>query len=673
MSTVTDEQGAVMVVVALFSPIIVLMLIFVIDVSNWFEHQRHLQSQADSAALAAAAGFQPCVNSNIYNLAGQYGGAQTVITPSGTATTTGSLYNTQVGGTAPSNIHELVNSKKFYLQNSTSSPATPDDTVTSAPCTAQMVDVKMTETGLPWYFRALTSVANIDAQARVSILEETQAPIAEALAVADSAPVAAEAYFVDESNSDAILAKTPLTKIGQTAQGQDVWSNSGAPLPVQVNKPNVGVVIALSGSKTDTTCGDTYVQCFDQSATTGPSLLHVQGYSKAGTGTLAAPLARSVALSTPTGATCTDAYFSNSTTTCTEAISATIDYGSTNTTGVTVKPVVAGTTETALTKGTVSGTAITWTGTITLTQAGSNRIDLQVACAKGTGAACGTSSSTSATINDVQRPYAAGASSGPIAGAWISEVGGLTADADSYEVCEAQDGNSCTHNLIVTADVTGSLQATQHFSDPPYPIRIGTSNGNVVGCGANASPSGSQYRTNLGQGCTGPFQLNTSDPTCANATVSPFDCVVLASGIKNGPFGQGIDDRVVNAPPNGGHYYCPNNWVNNNGGAAPIIPSDDSRIITLFVMPYGSTDASGVPLLKSGYVPIADFATFYVTGWGQQGGQGDPCGTDDAAPTNAGNAWIVGHFITYVSTTGGAGSTSCVVNSLNQCVAQLTK
>jgi Flp pilus assembly protein TadG len=660
-------------VVALFAPLIVLMLIFVIDVNNWFEHQRHLQSQADSAALAAAAGFQPCVNTGIYQLAGQYGGASSVVTPSGTVSTSATLLNTQVGGTAQANIHELVNSKTFYEQPSTTSPATPDDTVASAPCTAQMVDVKMTETNLPWYFRALTSVSYIDAQARVSILEETQAPNAEALAVADSAPVAGEAYFVDESNNDAILAKTPLTKIGQNAQGQDVWSNSGAPLPVQVNKANIGVVIALSGSKTDTTCGDAYVQCFDQSATTGPSLLHIQGYSQAGTGTLAVPLARTVVLSTPTGATCTDGYFSNSTSTCTEAISATIDYGTTNATGVTVKPVVAGATGAALTKGATSGTAITWTGTITLQQTGSNQINLLVTCTKGTGAACGSTSSTSATITNVQRPYAAGTSSGAIAGAWISELGGATQDANSYEVCEAQDGNSCTHNLIVTADVTGSLQASQHFSDPNYPIRIGTSNGNVVGCGANASPSGSQYRINLGQGCTGPFQLNTTDPTCANATVSPFDCVVLASGIKNGPFGQGIDDRVVNAPPNGGHYYCPNNWVDNNGGAAPIIPNDDSRIITLFVMPYGSTDANGVPLLKSGYVPIQDFATFYVTGWGQQGGQGDPCGSDAGAPSNAGNAWIVGHFITYVSTVGGAGSGSCVVNSLNQCVATLTK
>ena len=38
--------------------------------------------------------------------------------------------------------------------------------------------------------------------------------------------------------------------------------------------------------------------------------------------------------------------------------------------------------------------------------------------------------------------------------------------------------------------------------------------------------------------------------------------------------------------------------------SVPIIPANDSRLITVFVMPYGSTDASGNPLLKSGYVAL---------------------------------------------------------------------
>ena len=158
------------------------------------------------------------------------------------------------------------------------------------------------------------------------------------------------------------------------------------------------------------------------------------------------------------------------------------------------------------------------------------------------------------------------------------------------------------------------------------------------------APPRSQYRQNLAQGCTGPFAVNTSDPTCAAAGTSPYDCVKLVNGVKNGPFQQGLSDRIVNSPPPGEHYYCTNNWTNNNNGGVPIIPADDSRLIGVFVMPYGSTDASGNPLLGSGYVPIKSFATFYVTGFA-----GDPCSSDDPAPPNAGNAWLVGHFIKYVN------------------------
>jgi Putative Flp pilus-assembly TadE/G-like len=667
-----SERGAVLVLVAVFVPVIIALFIYVIDVDNWMEHKRHLQVQADASALAAANYFQPCSDPSIYQTAGQYAGVPTVSTPNGPQTSATPLYNSQVGSTVSSSIHVLINSLTFYNQSSTSLPKTPDDTITSDPCSANMVDVKITETGLPWYFRPLSSVGFINAEARVSLFQQTYAPNAEALAVSDSGPVAATAYFVNEDNNDAILGSTPLTSLGLNAQGQTVWANSSAPAAVAINKTSgsvahIGVVIALSGNKSDSTCGDPYVQCFDNTSTTGPSLLHIQGWSAAGTGTLTAPLARSVTLSTPSPDTCTDGYFSHAATTCTATISAWVDYGSTNTTGVSVKPVVAGTTESALTKGATSGTAVQWTGTVSLKQAGANQINLLVACTKGSGAPCG--SSTSATISNVQRAYAAGTSSGPITGAWISEVGGATQDADSYEVCEAQNNNTCTHNLVVTVDVAGTLQDTQHFSDPSYAVRIGTSQGNVVGCGANPSPSASQYRANLAQGCTGPFQLNTSDPTCTQATVSPFDCVLLVSGVKNGPFQQGLTDRIVTSPPAGSHYYCANNWVNNNSGGVPIIPANDSRLISLFVMPYGSTDSSGAPLLKSGYVPIQNFATFYVTGFA-----GDPCASDDPAPPNAGNAWVVGHFIKYISTVGGnTNQVSCTQTTFGNCVAVLNK
>ena len=62
----------------------------------------------------------------------------------------------------------------------------------------------MTEKNVPRIFgKSLTRF--VDAQARVSIFQQTTADELEALAVSDSAPVAATAYFVDEDNNDAIL------------------------------------------------------------------------------------------------------------------------------------------------------------------------------------------------------------------------------------------------------------------------------------------------------------------------------------------------------------------------------------------------------------------------------------------------------------------------------------
>jgi hypothetical protein len=650
-----EQRGAMAITVALLFPALMVLGILAVDAGNWFVHKRELQTQADAAALAGADNFQyPCNDAAISAAAQSYAGKDHNV-----------FANLPAARTT-----FLLNKPNFSGQ---SKPG--DSGLTGSPCADRAVDVKMTETNVPGIFTKLF-VPFIDTQARVSIFQQTTENNLEALAVADSAPVAATAYFVNEDSNDAVIARAPLHDEGPdpNAAGQEMWGNPSG-LAVAINKTNtstanIGVVIALSGNPNDTTCGDTYVQCFDNSSPTGKPLLHIQGWSAGGTPSLTGPLGRSVVLSTPAGSTCSDAYYSNTTTTCTETISAWVDYGSTNTSGVTVKPVIAGSIEGALTPGATSGTAVQWTGTISLNGAAENQINLAITCTKGTGAACGKTTSTSATISNVQRPYAAGTASGPISGAWLSEIGGASKDADSFQVCESQNTAGCSHNLVVTIDVGASLQNSQHYSDPTYPIRLGTSQGNVVGCGANPSPSASQYRQNLTTGCTGPFAVNTSDPTCAAAGTSPYDCVELVNGVKNGPFQQGLGAAIATSPRPGKQYYCKNNWTNNNNGGVPIIPANDSRLIGVFVMPYGSTDASGNPLLSSGYVPIKSFATFYVTGFA-----GDPCASDDPAPPNAGNAWLVGHFIKYVNPNdndGGSG-TLCDPNSLSPCVAVMTK
>jgi uncharacterized membrane protein len=96
-----QEDGGVLVMVALWLPVMILFVILVVDVGSWFEHKRHLQTQADAAALAAAGDFRiPCVDQPILDRANQYGGFSS---PSGTT------YNQQVAG-GQSRTHILINS-----------------------------------------------------------------------------------------------------------------------------------------------------------------------------------------------------------------------------------------------------------------------------------------------------------------------------------------------------------------------------------------------------------------------------------------------------------------------------------------------------------------------------------------------------------------------------------
>jgi uncharacterized membrane protein len=50
----SNEDGGVFVIVALALTALVLTAAFVIDIANFYSHKRHLQLQADAAALAGA-------------------------------------------------------------------------------------------------------------------------------------------------------------------------------------------------------------------------------------------------------------------------------------------------------------------------------------------------------------------------------------------------------------------------------------------------------------------------------------------------------------------------------------------------------------------------------------------------------------------------------------------
>src|SRR5262245_59216167 len=87
--------------------------VFVWDVSHWYVHRRHLQMQADAAALAGGTQFTlPCTsaaNANIVATAREYAGPH--IAPGGAVK---GVYNPQYGNRPADKFHVLINSPEFY-------------------------------------------------------------------------------------------------------------------------------------------------------------------------------------------------------------------------------------------------------------------------------------------------------------------------------------------------------------------------------------------------------------------------------------------------------------------------------------------------------------------------------------------------------------------------------
>jgi hypothetical protein len=82
-------------------------------------------------------------------------------------------------------------------------------------------------------------------------------------------------------------------------------------------------------------------------------------------------------------------------------------------------------------------------------------------------------------------------------------------------------------------------------------------------------------------------------------------------------------------------------------------------------VPFGSFAGSG-----NGTLSVSGFAAFYVTGWGGQGNNGDPCAGDDQTPAGT----LVGHFIKYVSHVDNAPATQpCDANDPTYCELVLTQ
>ena len=697
---VSDERGATLTIVAVSLLVLVLAVALVLDVANWKVHKRHLQLQADAAALAAAGSFslQNCSDTLLASQAHKYAGPD--------ASGALALYNEQVGGTPASKMHILINSTGYF------GDAGAGDNSDGSPCSKKYIDIKATETDLPWFMGFGGIVAKINAHARVAVLQQGSSNATLPIAVPNPKPTAAGAIFINEATG-AVLGTVPLGDVGVSGSLQMYASAPGAHATVQV-ATHTGVVIALSGRPAASfslagtltqICQQQLTDCYDASA--DPSvqgLSYIRGFDpNPGGAQPAHPQLRTVELLA--GGCSNSAYFSNNTASCVYDIYARIDKGDLPNANVIIHANGAqlfSSNAPECDNLNQTGVGTCWHAQLSLPAgSGPNNIKMDweeisgcidfmpctdkraTVCKVGGGNKCKGNFENGVTI---QRAYSArdsdtGFRSGPIKIVKVYKC-------DTDPTCAQSDLQSfpvdSTHTFGVAIGIAGILRNATSVADPLVMLRVKTQTGQSLDCDDRYT----NLKTEFAQGCRPTYIPNTGTPDCSNlgtsalwASAQPWPCVAVNTGRQPNDVPAGLnqrillDDKARTCPALGenGH----NNWQNfdptdpNHDGTYGF-PVGDRRVLDAYLTTYGAfSHVDGT----SGSVPVTGFGHFYVTGWyGQGGGFDNPCQGhgDDPVPNND-TGLIVGHFIFYLNKLGGDGTLPCDPSSINACVIVMTK
>jgi Putative Flp pilus-assembly TadE/G-like len=724
-----DETGAALIFVAIGLPVFIAFGIFVIDVGNWWVHKRHLQVQADAAALAGAREFRfpACSDKDIVEEAVDYSGG-VLADPDVNYTAFDGLplsYNHQLAASArPSGptqgLHAQVNTPDPY--NRIDGTPVDQDLADMAvadrkPCSSQMVDVKMTETDIPGRFsplrflNVLGFVDFIDAQARVELraLEETAQLLP--LAVEDVNPKRVHVWLYDEDTEE-LLGEAELNP-RDPEDGLLIYDNGtaggGTPMVIDfkretingkdVTKQRIGARIAFSGNDS-INCADPGVECYGSAA---DGVTRIRGFDPPGAGVRlgAVTILKDTCATNAYGAH-DNGYFS---TTCTDANIGVelpgLPGANEATDDIRVNAIIqnGNGTSTVPLHWVAANNRWETTGTdrlpIELGQ-GTRRIDIEWSQRKNTldmgGATVAECKGAQiqnpckGTFTNAHKAFSGDRPvSGPIKEVRV-DVGGIT-NVNNVPRCAADE--TCPRSVVVRVGLAGRLEITPPDS-PPVALRISASGPEVYQTQQlNCQPGNDNTIDELAYGCDPLYGIKDDQDPCpskADLHGSPnppaWECVAVKTGTMNGPVGAGLNERILCAPPNpasncSGHFGKPQACTSPN--QYPSYSDGDPRILAFFLVPYGSLDLSG----SGESVPIANFTYFYVTGWHSKGGGFDnPCAEPGAAipdvfapgsdPNDSGV--VSGYFIKYVAPNlGGGGDSPCDPDTIGGCVAVMTK
>jgi Putative Flp pilus-assembly TadE/G-like len=731
LSLRSNESGAVLVITAAFLVfVLAFLLTFVIDDSIWLVHRRHLQTEADAAVLAGAAGFQyPCtaggsIDTGIATIVHHY---------DGTTAESGGL-NEQVPKHAEK-LESLINKSNLYGQ---SQPG--DSGMTGSPCADSAIDVKLSEVNPTSYvqehfreksgpFGAIFGPEYITAQARVSIeklasINGGLTPLAEPLPT----PNAMTAYLIDEGNKNTVLATINLSA---TNGAKSSWAGTDPSFAFNATGP-IGVQIAEGGGSPPVACENAKEhECFDTVDNIGITYTRVWSHPPAttpgqpATGTPAAPMADDVSFD-PTTSTCPiSGTFSNfiSTSsgctvflkaanvrfaegsgapaiTCTDAsLTMKVGGGSTQTLSCPAGTPLNGQTWTS---GSIAVSPNTGPTTITLgwtLEAGKT----PSGAAGGTNGKCGDGKGNdpkpcTGTFGVVQRIFSGAYDSQTATSSHSGGVLAATLTNSSGSEIQSLQNSSTAIPVTVSVNVL-SFQNSQSIGSSAIELSFGGNQANgLVSCPGETSAGNPQAEKAIAEGCQPPnneFQLDTNyeeKPPCQTITTPP-DCMLENSG--NGKLDMVLDNamnRRINGSKNAG---CKsfNYWTSPNTNTIPELLNEsppDPRLLNIMTTDYGVFGNGRPP------VPIRAIAAFYVTGW-----MGDPCVghsngvstveqttggtvsldyTGDEEPSASANGGhpagvLLGHFVQYIALSGGGtGSGECRQStSLGNCIAVLTK
>ena len=246
-----SERGAVVVMVAIWLPVLALFVSFAVDFAHFFDYSRNLQNRADAAALAASVQYGgTCFGSAtaaqtdvIGKVAQQYAGP-----PAGTPSanlpfpSVAGPYQNQPNLTKgrPQNFHMLLNSTQNWPNGANWNMGTAGHTADStALCSSRdedgkigaMVDVRLTQAHLGLFFPLLSLAPTISAHARAALEGEVSTNAAP-IAVGDTGFTPCVTLNLMNATTNTLIQTVTLTKVPPdptkpTAPVQ--WDNSASP------------------------------------------------------------------------------------------------------------------------------------------------------------------------------------------------------------------------------------------------------------------------------------------------------------------------------------------------------------------------------------------------------------------------------------------------------------